>query len=59
MKNAKVEDIKSSWILYDAINWNDRIEVSFNSRDLDLSKTHQEIGMIDKFKIYKPKAFVN
>ena len=59
MKNAKVEDIKSSWILYDAINWNDRIEVSFNSRDLDLPKTHQEIGMIDKFKIYKPKALVN
>jgi hypothetical protein len=59
MQKAKNNDLKSSWILLDTLNWTDRMEVSFNSRDIDLSKTHQKVGMIDQFKIYKPRAFHN
>ena len=59
MQNATIEDIKSSWVLLDTMIWNDRIEVSFNFRNIDLSNTHYEIGKIDKFKIYKPIAFHN
>jgi hypothetical protein len=59
MQNATIEDIKYSWILLDTMIWNDRIEVSFNFRNIDFSNTHYEIGRIDKFKIYKPIAFHN
>ena len=57
MKKSSIDDIKNSWIFLDTIAWSERLEISFESRNLKVAETHQEIGIVDWVKIYKPKSF--